>query len=166
MRPKYDYRNCQSLFGYAQQTHQRSRAVCQLCGCDAGSPINFDLWRQMTVEHLISESQRGYSPELRSAVAERFPHLSAQEQARLVKQIDEANTVTTCRFCNSTTSRDRHSKDMRALLREAEGTPDQVIAAVVAELKQILGRKRADVQWKLESVRAAFEDQIVPRLRQ
>ncbi len=165
MRPKYDYRNCQSLFGYAQQTHQRSRAVCQLCGCDAGHPINFDLWRQMTVEHLLGESQGGYAPGLSQAVAERFPQLPTSEQARLVEQIDAANTVTACRFCNSTTSRDRHSKDMRGLLREAEGTPDQVVVAVIAELQQILERKRADVHWKLESIRAAFEEQIVPTLR-
>jgi hypothetical protein len=45
----YDYRNCQSLFGYAAKVHERSGGVCQLCG--AGGPeVDFDFWRQLTVE--------------------------------------------------------------------------------------------------------------------
>ena len=45
---EYDYRNCQSLFGYATEVHQRSGGVCQLC--DAGATgLDFDLWRQLTV---------------------------------------------------------------------------------------------------------------------
>ena len=52
----YDYRNCQSLFGYAAKVHERSGGVCQLCGAGTAG-LDFDLWRQMTVEHLIGESQ-------------------------------------------------------------------------------------------------------------
>src|SRR5205807_243716 len=55
----YDYRNCQSLFGYAAKVHERSGGVCQLCSAGAAG-LDFDLWRQMTVEHLIGESQGGY----------------------------------------------------------------------------------------------------------
>lgn len=54
----YDYRNCQSLFGYAAKVHERPGAVCQLCS--AGGPeVDFDFWRQLTVEHLIGEGQGG-----------------------------------------------------------------------------------------------------------
>jgi hypothetical protein len=46
----YDYRNCQSLFGYAARVHERSGGVCELCGARS-SVLDFDLWRQLTVEH-------------------------------------------------------------------------------------------------------------------
>ena len=49
----YNYRNCQSLFGYAAKVHERSGGVCQLCGAGTAG-LDFDLWRQMTVEHLLS----------------------------------------------------------------------------------------------------------------
>ena len=52
----YGHRNCQSLFGYAAKVHERSGGVCQLC--DAGAvELGFDLWRQMTVEHLIGKAR-------------------------------------------------------------------------------------------------------------
>jgi hypothetical protein len=164
MRTRYDYRNCQSLFGYAFTVHQRSQAVCQLCGCDAGHPLNFDLWRQLTVEHLIGGSQGGYPSQLRAAITRRFPELSYEEREELVQQLDTANTVTACSFCNSTTSRDRQPKDMDQLLTEATGTPNEVVTTVIAKLQQILERKRADVQWKLQSVREAFEQRVAPTL--
>ena len=41
----YDYRNCQSLFGYAAKVHERSGGVCQLCGAGTGG-LDFDLWRR------------------------------------------------------------------------------------------------------------------------
>ena len=31
MTQRYDYRNCQSLFGYAARVHERSGGICQLC---------------------------------------------------------------------------------------------------------------------------------------
>lgn len=157
MSRQYDYRNCQSLFGYAQEVHKRSRAICQLCGCGVGRWVNFDLWRQMTVEHLIGESQGGYLRHIRVAIAERFPKLSSDEQERLARRIDETNTVTACSFCNSTTSRDDHPKGMTRLSKETEGTPHEVVKAIALELNKVLERKRADVSWKLQSVREAFE---------
>lgn len=157
-RKPYDHRNCQSLFGYAQKVHERSEYRCELCGC-GGSPPNFDLWRQFTVEHLVGQGQGGYVRELRLAVAARFPELAPDERDKLVAEIDAANTVTACSFCNSTTSRDRHTSDMTALL-SAPGGPDEVLAAVQRELMQILERKRQDVRWKIASVRAAFDCMI------
>lgn len=75
----YDYRNCQSLFGYAAAVHERSGGVCQLCGCGADR-LDFDLWRQMTVEHLIGSSQGGYLAQIRSALEQRLPGLTATER--------------------------------------------------------------------------------------
>jgi len=158
----YDYRNCQSLFGYAMVVHARSGGICVLCGAGRGR-IDFDLWRQMTVEHLIGESQGGYLSAVRTAVQDRFPDLSPIELALLVEQIDKANTVTACSFCNATTSRDRAEQSMAEVLA-VPGTPEVVLAHVGAVTVEILERKRRVVSWKLESVRAAFESMVVPGL--
>lgn len=155
----YNHRNCQSLFGYAQNVHERSKYRCELCGC-GGTPPDFDLWRQFTVEHLVGESQGGYLRELRVAVAVRFSDLPVDERAKLVAAIDVANTVTACSFCNSATSRDRHPCDMTALLA-IPGSPGEVLAAIERELSEILERKRQDVRWKIASVRASFEQMLV-----
>ncbi len=101
----YNYKNCQSLFGYSADVHIRCKGVCQLCGC-GGDPINFDLWRQMTVEHLIGKSQGGYLKQIKQSVSDKFPHYSSENVTNLSKKLDAINTVTACQFCNSTTSRD------------------------------------------------------------
>jgi pentatricopeptide repeat protein len=44
------------LFGYAAKVHERSGGICQLCGAGRVE-LAFDLWRQMTVEHLIGEAR-------------------------------------------------------------------------------------------------------------
>src|SRR5215217_4881277 len=72
----YDYRNCQSLFGYAAAVHQRCQGICQLCGCGGLTPNTFDLWRQMTVEHILGESDKGYPKDIEQALAMRFPDLT------------------------------------------------------------------------------------------
>jgi hypothetical protein len=64
----YHYRNCQSLFGYAAEVHRHSGGVCELCGAGA-TGIDFDLWRRLTVEHLIGESQGGYAKQIRGMSA-------------------------------------------------------------------------------------------------
>ena len=100
MNKIYDYRNCQSLFGYATSVHIRSGGVCQLCECgyESEAKINFDLWRQMTVEHLIGESQGGYLKQIRNTLSKRFPGLSLDKIENIAKQIDESNTVSACGF--------------------------------------------------------------------
>ena len=30
-----------------------NRCVCQFCGCSAGEQVDFDVWRQISVEHII-----------------------------------------------------------------------------------------------------------------
>ncbi len=160
---KYDYRNCQSLFGYGRAVHVRSKFVCQLCGCDASSPPNYDLFRQLTVEHLIGESQGGYLPAIRLAVAERFSQLATCEQEALARTIHDANCVTACHFCNSMTSRKQHNQSIPELLA-ADGTPDEILASVVAALTGILAHKKSEIAVKNQSVRDAFDAEILPAM--
>jgi len=160
----YDYRNCQSLFGYAAKVHERSGSVCQLCGAGA-TGLDFDLWRQMTVEHLIGQSQGGYLHQILTSLAGRFPGLSAAERAELAAQIDAANTVTACSFCNATTSRAQAPTSMTALIETApDGTPEEIRRHVTAGLDGILAAKRKEVAWKLASVRKAFDSRVAPGL--
>ena len=157
--PRYDHKNCQSLFGYAASVHIRSAGKCQLCGC-GGLPLNFDLWRQMTVEHLLGKSQGGYLKQIRAAVASRFPELTPPACEALSQRIDALNTVTACSFCNSTTSRDESPKSMPVLLNEAQDSLEEVVAHIASELQNVLARKREAVQWKLLSVKEAFQGEV------
>jgi hypothetical protein len=163
-RDKYDHRNCQSLFGYAQEVHRRSGGVCELCFAGQEAPLSFDFWRQLSVEHLIGESQGGYLRQIREILMRRFPSQSQSERAAFAARIDAANTITACSFCNSTTSRDRSPKTMEQILTEMPGTPEEILENAVDELRVILDKKRADVRWKLGSVRAAFEAEVRPEL--
>lgn len=171
-KPPYDYRNCQSLFGYAQKVHERSGGICQFCGCGANLEPNsdayFDLWRQLTVEHLVGQAKDGYLKELKTAVARRFSGLSSQELEQVVKQIDEANTITVCHLCNSMTSRDSNQKTTKAmteLLDEAVGDPRDAVKQVTVRLHEIQERKKSDVLWKLQSVRKAFRELVESKLK-
>ena len=163
-RQPYNYCNCQSLFGYAKNVHERSGGMCQLCGCGSGSDVDFDLWRQMTVEHLIGKSQGGYLNQIRESIRKRFPELPVPEQEALAASLDQMNTVTACQFCNSTTSQSLHTRSMTSLISETTGTPDNTLRAVENELTLVMGRKRADIQWKIQSVKVAFEREIKPAL--
>ena len=126
--------------------------------------MDFDLWRQMTVEHIIGSSQGGYFHQIKEAVAKRFPELSDGEQDSLSRRIDEANTKTACHFCNSTTSRAHHHRSMGELIAGATGTPEELVASVTRELTAIFEKKRETAQWKVGSVKSAFEAQVKPEL--
>jgi hypothetical protein len=160
----YDYRNCQSLFGYAAAVHSRSGGICQLCCCGSDR-LDFDLWRQLTVEHLIGETQGGYRRQIRTALVDKFPQQPAPVLDDLEVRIDEANTVTACSFCNATTSRNKAPSTMTELIRRAPDDPESVLAAVANELHSLLERKRGEVEWKLRAVRTAFDEQAAPSLR-
>jgi len=164
MNKRYNYRNCQSLFGYAQDVHKRSGGICQLCGAGMGEPSSFDLWRQLTVEHLVGASQGGYIKEIRVVISKRFPGLSNEEREELALRIDGANTATACSFCNATTSRDRNPENMAQLISEAKGEPDAAVNEVLLKLEEVLKRKRISVRWKLDSIREAFYSMIKPEL--
>jgi hypothetical protein len=162
----YDYRNCQSLFGYAAQVHTRSGGVCQLCGAGSRN-VDFDFWRQLTVEHLIGESQGGYLRDIKKALTERFPTMDHKELLDLATRIDDANTITACHFCNATTSHTRAPISMTAAIVESpDGPLDAIYNHVTQDLARILSSKRADVAWKLSAVRAQFDKAVAPLLRQ
>jgi hypothetical protein len=165
-RGRYNHLNCQSLFGYALQVHERSGGVCELCFAGSTEPISFDFWRQLTVEHLIGASQGGYLKAISETLRRLFPNLPAEDLATLARRLDIANTITACSFCNSTTSRNKTDKSMEQILTEATGSPDEVVDFVSRQLDVVLAQKRADVRWKLDSVRQAFESEVVPRLEE
>jgi hypothetical protein len=160
----YDYKGLQSLFGYGRAAHERSGGICQLCGCGAGADVNFDLWRQFTVEHLIGESQGGYPPRIRAAVDARFRHLARVERQALAARLHETNIVTACQFCNSTTSRDVAPFSMEDIIADLPDDPDEAVARLAQELQPLLESKRRVAQWKLSSVYRAFRDEIRPSL--
>jgi hypothetical protein len=159
----YDYRNCQSLFGYAAQVHARSGAICALCGFGKRE-VDFDSWRQLTVEHVIGESQGGYRPAIRAAIATRYPHLVSMAQADLIDAVDAANTVTACQFCNATTSRSRADSALSELIASGPDDPSALLAYLIPFFERVLAQKRSDVEWKLSAVRSAYERLVEPDL--
>ncbi|HAS6346100.1 TPA: hypothetical protein I7243_22930 [Vibrio vulnificus] len=158
---EYNYKNCQSLFGYSAEVHVRCKGVCQLCGC--GGSLDFDLWRQMTVEHLIGKSQGGYTKQIIIEIESKFPSLTFAESNSLAKKIDALNTVTACQFCNSTTSREFSHISMSDLIKNGK-SPADVLKSVGETCQNILEQKRSKVEWKLASVREAFEKHVVPKI--
>lgn len=122
------------------------------------------MWRQMTVEHIVGKSQGGYLKQIRTAVEPRFPELTPAAREALSQRIDALNTITACSFCNATTSRDVSGKTMAELLHEVQGSADDVMAYLANELRLVLERKRKDVQWKLVSVKSAFQAEVRARI--
>ena len=160
----YDESGLQSLFGYGRAAHERSGGICQLCGCGAGPDIDFDLWRQFTIEHLIGEGQGGYPPRIKEAVDQHFVELSESDRRDFATRIHEANIVTACQFCNSTTSRDRALYTMEELIAQLPSEPDEAISLLAEKLQVILDAKREKVRWKLQSVYRGFNEGIRPAL--
>jgi len=160
---KYNYKNCQSLFGYSAEVHIRCKGRCQLCGC-GGMPIDFDLWRQMTVEHLIGKSQGGYLKQIKELVGLSFPSYSESEKNALSKEIDAINTVTACQFCNSTTSRNVNEVSMYQMFESSSGNRDKLIQDITSACENILSKKQLSVKWKLESVKEAFNEQVAAKI--
>ncbi len=161
----YNYRERQSLFGYTADVHERSGGVGQLCGCE-GREVDFDLRRQLTVEHLIGESQGGYLKQIEHTLRERFPEFAPDQVTELARSIDRANTVTAWSFCNSTTSRTRARIGMSEAIKNApDGKPDQIFLAVISGFRRVIEDKLRDVRWKLPSVRRAFDEVVDPHLR-
>lgn len=164
MGAAYNTSGLQSLLGYGRIAHERSGGICQLCGCGAGPEIDFDMWRQLTIEHLIGQAQGGYPPRIRAAVDVRFAHLDESERRELANRIHEMNIVTACQFCNSATSRGVAPFTMEEVIASLPADPHEAIAATEIKLQPILEEKRSRVEWKLQSVRMVFQDVIRPEL--
>lgn len=164
MDETYDPAGLQSLFGYGRAAHLRSGGICELCGSGAGPIVDFDLWRQLTIEHLIGVGQGGYPPAIRLAVDQRFRHLDGPERRALASQVHELNIVTACQFCNSATSRDRAPFTMEQAIAELPDDTGEALAHLRMRLDEILEAKRRKVHWKLASVYRAFRETIEPQL--
>lgn len=158
----YNYKNCQSLFGYSAEVHIRCKGKCQLCGC-GGEPLDFDMWRQMTVEHLIGKSQGGYLKQIKLSISNKYPDYTTNEIVTLSKKLDALNTITACQFCNSTTSRDICDLSMEDLINNSVNE-NEILKAVEASCLQILENKKQKVAWKLESVKEAFTKHVVSKM--
>ena len=163
-RDPYDYRNCLSLFGYASAAHVRSGGICALCGFGRGE-LDFDAWRQLTVEHLIGESQGGYKRDILMALTSRFPLLEAGTLNDVASRLDALNTVTACSFCNSTTSRTMAPTSMWEVIAAGPDDVESLVPVVGVAVEAALARKLEDVKWKLASVRSAYDSKVAPRLR-
>ena len=165
MEKKYNYKNCQSLFGYASKVHERSGGVCLLCGYGKGEKVDFNLWRQLTVEHLIGKSQGGYLKEIKVLLAERFGKKpSDPEIEKFAEEIDSLNTITSCQFCNSTTSRMKNDKNMHDLISQADLDIQSTIKNIKTELKKIHKKKKEEVAKKIEPIEEKFIEKIMPKL--
>ena len=160
---KYNYKNCQSLFGYSAEVHIRSKGTCQLCGC-GGEPYDFDLWRQLTIEHLIGKSQGGYLKQIRESVKNKFPNYRDSEIEEISLEINSINTVSACQFCNSTTSRDKSHISMSEIITHSGDRPDKILNVIKSTCQKILESKRRKVEWKLEAVKEAFQEQFVNKV--
>jgi hypothetical protein len=86
------------------------------------------------------------------------------EQSSLASRIHEANIVTACQFCNSTTSRDRAPFTMEEIIADLPADPEDALRALAQKLQEILDAKRAKVEWKLRSVYRGFQRTIRPAL--
>lgn len=159
----YNYKNCQSLFGYSAEVHIRCKGKCQLCGYGR-EPLDFDMWRQMTVEHLIGKSQGGYLKQIRESVKMKFPEYQVSEVEVLSKKIDALNTVTACQFCNSTTSRDESQISMGDLITDLDIDHDSALQSIEKVCLEILKKKKEKVEWKLQSVKKAFHAHVSPQI--
>ncbi len=136
-----------------------------LCGYGKGEKVDFDMWRQLTVEHLIGKSQKGYSKDIIVLLKNRFGEkLSDSEIKIFAEEIDSLNTITSCQFCNSTTSRMKNDKNMRELIFEADPDIQSIIINIETELKKIQEKKKDEVAKKISPIKKAFEEQIMPKL--
>ena len=102
----------QSALGYGRPVYEVCACQCLYCGFGAGnampSETNYDIWRQLTVEHIVPQ---GWWPNTRQqrmlldqAIA---AHLGIPntDASCLRQEIEDMNRVTACHNCNSLTSR-------------------------------------------------------------
>jgi hypothetical protein len=162
---EYDFRNCSSLFGYAASVHERSGGICELCGAGGGA-LQFDQWRQLTVEHLIGEGQGGYPKGIAAAVNKYFGNLSKAERDQLTDSLHDANTISACHFCNSATSREVSQFSVEELLQQHCDSPAEALQAFTQYSETVLLTKRSLVRAKLRSISNAFDRLIRPMLEQ
>jgi hypothetical protein len=159
----YAFKEFSSLLDYSANTHIRSGGICALCDA-GGSRLDFDFWRQLTVEHLLGKSQGGDFKNIRALIGELFPGLDSAHSEALTYQVDEINTVTACHNCNHMTSQMKAPESMREIIESGAGDVVHTLENVREACGQILWHKRESVDWKLASVRQAFDRDVLPGL--
>jgi hypothetical protein len=163
----YDARGCASLLLYGKEVHLRSGGICQLCQrFGVGDTVDFESWRQLTVEHIIGRKDDGSVEKIRDAVEHKCfdPPLSPGRAATLADELHRLNTVSACSFCNSMTSRATCEETLAALIARTKGSDAELVGAVTEATKAVLSKKQAEVRWKLESLRAAFNEEVATQL--
>ena len=188
---KWGAGNCQSLVGYADEVHRNSGGACEYCEYGSGE-LDFDLWRQLSLEHVIPSSWLDWK-RLQRLLEELFaPYpinlferkkrgsTELPEGRQLRHEIEMACCATACQFCNSMTSwferkhgggyRSRfHAIFQSASIREADGFKRRR-EAILKEVKklrdEILDIKKRDVAERIQALKEHFEEHIRSGLEQ
>ena len=173
----WDPNSCQSLLGYAAPVHERSGGICAYCDYGKGGKVQFDMWRQLSVEHVIP------SPVIwRDAVKDKLARVfgwskddwpkkhQPQKGHRgydFQKAIEEACCVTACHFCNSMTNRflkkeleeEFHrildASDIRAECGE-QSKKEYFLKRIRRLANEPMGKKRECVAERIDKLREAF----------
>jgi len=107
-----------SLLGYARQVHAVCGAQCMYCGMGPKNVSNpegqFDLWRQMEVEHIVPQSRWPNERLIEETLQKRLT-CTPQESKDLRERVQRMNWVTACHLCNSIASRYPSRQDETAV---------------------------------------------------
>jgi len=164
----WDPLSCQSLLGYGRAAHERSGGVCAYCGLGSDG-VTFDLWRQLTVDHVIASNTIGPGGLGKLIRAKCFPNLPEGELKKLFESINRINLVTACSFCNSMTSRKR-TRSIHEIMpdepsEEVVAADHPLVEALLSRLEQLVDVERKDkvkyVQARLDTLKEYFDGQIV-----
>lgn len=114
--------NPQSLLGYGKEAHKASGGVCLYCGMGsqqaAPEEIVFDMWRQLSVEHIIPDEVMSVG-RVCEGIARAFPKLPSNEKKNLEDCIrGRLNLITACHFCNSAVSHHKKKPRVQKVVEE------------------------------------------------
>ncbi len=187
-----------SLLGYAKNIHAVSGAVCAYCGFGQGSSealghTDFDLWRQLTLEHVIPARRlellndnicRAIDTLL--GTQNDWPKKRAHKQAeykkiRVRNAIYTACEVSCCHFCNSLTSRDEgretdfttfeelfEASELKALLThdgDEQAKLEQYLKKIRSVVMRVFKKRQDLVRGKLVNLAKKYNEYAVVELR-
>jgi len=156
----------QSLAGYARQAHRDSQGTCLYCGLGvqrAEEPeLRFDVWRQLTVEHVIPQRDGKLTKEIRDALTNRFGFAEGEQ---LASRIGHMNEVTACHLCNSFASRMGHriAEQVAQFMAHLQDAPqEELLESLAHDIWEVWKIKRTAVRRKLRYLRGRFRQTIGP----
>jgi len=171
--------------GYYDEVHRKSGGICVYCDYGKGK-LDFDLWRQLSLEHVIPEAwldwkllqgllERLLAPYPIDLFERRKRGSTELPKSRKLRQdIEIACCATACHSCNSMASgfERRHGTDYRRRffdifkspsIKKANGFDDQR-EAILEDIRglqdEILGIKKRDVKKRIQDLRRHFDDHI------